>query len=730
MMRARFLVAAAVLGVGAAVAAHIRLIHPGNGRALHWGRPQDVSIVIQAAGSDDLPDASHTTAIRNAIDAWNEVPGATVHLHENVSPAQRARTDWESDSIHLVLFDEDDSSGYFPSGTGTVALTPVWFAESGIVTDADILFNGADYAFTTSGEPGAFDVQDVAAHELGHFVGLDHSGWAGATMFPYVDPSTALHRSLSADEEHGVRDAYPAESYASIAGILRRASNDTVVPGAHVVARGPDGRTLASALANSLGAFTLRGLAAGDYSLYAVPLDQPVDEANLTNGHTVAVDFESTLLGSWHVDAGEALSIGTRRVDPDVTLSLGRNYDVFPLRVIAGETHTYQVHGSGLLPGSTLTSPDPELGVVATSWFGTLVVFQVAVPADAPPGHADLVVENAAGERSILPAALEITPRDPAPTAVAPTSATTSGGTALTITGSRFRAGSRVVIGPEIYVDGAADGCTVVDASTIVLSTHPTPSGTYDVVVLDPTGVEGRLDSGVEFALVPSITSVFPPSGTAAGGTLLTITGSDFGEGCTVAIDGVAQSVVTWESSTTLRVLTSAYSAGGPYVLEVQNPAGATASAAFAYSLAPDPAIVTLDPAEGSASGGEEIVVHGANFDATSVVEFGANADTGAGGTPAKTVTFVDANTLVVVTPAHSGGVHTVLVRDADTGQASVLPSAFTFRSSGGGGACSIAPAGERGGPSGRDAALSLAWFALVLGAAWARTRALRRADG
>ena len=96
MMRARFLVAAAVLGVGAAVAAHIRLIHPGNGRALHWGRPQDVSIVIQAAGSDDLPDASHTTAIRNAIDAWNEVPGATVHLHENVSPAQRARTDWES----------------------------------------------------------------------------------------------------------------------------------------------------------------------------------------------------------------------------------------------------------------------------------------------------------------------------------------------------------------------------------------------------------------------------------------------------------------------------------------------------------------------------------------------------------------------------------------------------------------------------------------------------------
>ena len=62
------------------------------------------------------------------------------------------------------------------------------------------------------------------------------------------------------------------------------------------------------------------------------------------------------LVGLVACDAGEALSIGTRRVDPDVTLSLGRNYDVYPLRVIAGETHTYQVHGSGLLPGSTLTS--------------------------------------------------------------------------------------------------------------------------------------------------------------------------------------------------------------------------------------------------------------------------------------------------------------------------------------------------------------------------------------
>src|SRR5262245_22018038 len=123
----RLLLPAAVAGLAAGLLAHVRLVHPSNGKVLFWSDPANVGIVIQDTGSDDVPDSSDETAVRMAIDAWNSTSGTTAHLVEDRSPASQARTDWSSPSVHLVLFDEDDSTGYFPGASGIVALTPVWF---------------------------------------------------------------------------------------------------------------------------------------------------------------------------------------------------------------------------------------------------------------------------------------------------------------------------------------------------------------------------------------------------------------------------------------------------------------------------------------------------------------------------------------------------------------------------------------------------------------------------
>ena len=41
------------------------------------------------------------------------------------------------------------------------------------------------------GGPDANALEQVTKHELGHALGLDHSGFAGDLMFPLVDPTLA-----------------------------------------------------------------------------------------------------------------------------------------------------------------------------------------------------------------------------------------------------------------------------------------------------------------------------------------------------------------------------------------------------------------------------------------------------------------------------------------------------------------------------------------------------------
>jgi hypothetical protein len=719
--RARFVLGLAlplaVLATGAW--AHVRLRNSGNGYELHWGLPASIPITINVTGTSNVPGSGHFPALQNAIRTWNEAPGSKARLVEVTSASERARTDWWSDDVHLVMFDEVNASGYFPIGTGIVAITPVWFTNSGAISDADVLFNGRDFDFTTSGVPLRFDIQDVATHELGHLLGLDHSGWAGATMYPYVDPTVILHRSLSQDDVCGLRDAYPSTPFGSISGVIRRA-DDSFVAGAHVVARDGNGRPYASDLATMFGAFRIHGLPPGSYSLHASPLDQPVSGANLTSNHTVHTDFQSTPLGTVVVPDVEDVAIGSRTVYGDAALSLGRSSDVFPVRCVSGATRVVTIRGSALSSTCTLSASDPSIVLGAPAWGASMVQVPVTVPAGTPSGHFDLTVTNAAGDRATLVSGLEITPPDPVITSVTPGSASVHGGTELEITGANFRPGSRVVIGLWTYVDGVS--CTVESASTIRLVTAETQVGPCHVVVMDGSGIEGRAANAVTFGAQPAIESVFPLAGSAAGGTPLVLRGVDFLEGCTVTIDGVVQTSIVSATESRIEIDTGPGVPGGPYTVEIRNPGGETATSLFSYAAAPDPVVTLLEPAGGSRDGGESVIVRGANFTASTVVRFGVNADTGAGGVLAQEVELVDAFTLRVVTPATDGGPSNVIVLDEATGQAAVLPSGFTFESSGGGGGCSLGTFAPSEPPS-RGAS---GWLAVACAFAWLVFRAER----
>lgn len=726
------LAAGALLAVSLAHA-HVRLIHSGNGVPLYWNNPHAISVVIHAAGSDDVQDESCAPALRNAIAAWNAVPGSRARLVEDHSAIAQANPNWASDSLHALQFDESNSSGYFPPGSGVVAITPVWFQGSGRITDADVLFNGLGYSFTTARKPGHFDVQDVAVHELGHLLGFDHTGCAGASLYPYVDPQILLHRSIALDDATGLREVYPDEDGAllgSISGDVRRASNGDRLAGALVVVRDALGRNRASTLCDELGRFELGGLDVGNYRVYARPLDEPVSSANLSPGWEVDTDFGLGFApGLIAVSSAATTPVGTILVGEDVALSLGKNSNDFPLRVIAGQHVLLSLGGTGLALGSTLAPSDSALTIPAVAWMGSQVNFRIVVPAGSAPGHVDLAVTNAAGQTSVLPGAIEITPPDPQVLAVNPPLGSIAGGTQLSIQGSGFRAGLRVVLGANVYTEGVTGGAVLVSPNELQLVTAPTSEGVHDLVVIDETGVEGRAVEAFEATSLPVLESVFPPAGSAAGGTELVLRGTGFVPGSLVRIDGVAQPQLVYDGPTRLLLTTEPGVAGGPYLLEVENPSGALATLAFAYAAAPDPLVQDVDPAQGSAQGGDFVTVYGANFDASAQVVFGADPDSGTGGVAAQSVNVLDANTLQVVTPQGAAGWASVMVSHAN-GQASLLSGAFAYASQGGGGGgggCSVREHVPGGGPGGA-AAGSMPFVLLALYLARSAHRARRPA--
>ena len=718
--------------IGGTVFAHVRLRHPVTLNPAYWSNP-NVSVTIDPAGSDDIPDGSHVTALQNGLDAWNQDTGSNAQLVESTAAAVSCNQ-LGPGSLNVIWFDEGNCSGYF-GGTGTVAITPLWINSNGSITDADVIFNGLDFGFTTSGVSGRFDVQDVGTHELGHLLGLDHSGWAGATMYPYVDQSVVVQRSLSLDDVHGMRDVYPSGAYAQITGTVRRLSDNSVVPGAHVWVRDAGGRPSGGALSMDDGTFAVRGLDAGTYTVLAEPLDQPVAAVNISF-YTIVTDFESTEGNAVPVNAGESVAYGDLLVGADVNIRLGSLTNTLPLKSVIGTSQGHVLSGTGLLAGSTLSASDPAVTLSGVTWFSTLVTFTVDVSGGATPGNVDLTATDPSGDVSTLPAAIEIVPPDPTVTVVVPPSISDAGGEAMTITGSGFNPGARVVLGPVVYVDGQPGGCTVVNSTTITLTTRPTPSESYDAVVIDPSGVEGRLPAAVcvvnpLLGLVPTLDNVFPALGAATGGSEIVLTGQDF-QGCMIVrIDGAIQPQVQVDGPTQARVTTIGGVAGGPYVLEVENPVGLTASLAFTYSPQPDPKISSLTVTSGSTGGGDKIDVVGSNFTADTEVEFGADPSTGQGGTPAASVVLINGGRLEVSTPSHSGGTVAVMVRDGGTGQASVLTSAFTFQGGGGGGGCHAVPVS--GPPGAGRTLLGLFWLGLLVMAVWAyaglqRRRALARA--
>jgi hypothetical protein len=183
----------------------------------------------------------------------------------------------------------------------------------------------------------------------------------------------------------------------------------------------------------------------------------------------------------------------------------------------------------------------------------------------------------------------EPAPPTPVVTALSTVAGPPGGGTDLIVSGSGFTPSASVTVGGT-----TASSATYVGPNAIEITTPAHAVGRADVVV-HTAGGDSATSSADTFVYgtAPVVTGLSPATGPTAGGTVVTITGSEFTGATVVGFGGVPGTGLTVTSDTELTVTAPAATAAGSAEVEVVTPIGANPTghpAEFRYAETPAPA--------------------------------------------------------------------------------------------------------------------------------------------
>ncbi|MDK2820346.1 MAG: large repetitive protein [Clostridia bacterium] len=334
----------------------------------------------------------------------------------------------------------------------------------------------------------------------------------------------------------------------------------------------------------------------------------------------------------------------------------------------------------------------------------------VVVPQSDVTGPVDVTVENSDGAQYTFSNGFNyLAPeRVLLITNITPNKGTMEGGTPVTINGANFLepdndSSDNVTVDVSLTIGGhevndlkfidshtyeavAPPGYGTVDVSLLITKTTKKEDGTSEIFT-----ERAILKDGYTYVIPesnPIITGVTPSRGPKAGGTLITIEGTDFrapktGEEVKVYIGGVEATNVQVESSTKITAYTPASETVGLKDIVVINPDLATAIMpnAFTY-VANIMTIVSVTPDKGPVSGSTLITITGANFDQDeeqyTAVEIGTETEEAREFYSATIVEITeDGTTIKALTPEHTAGIKDVVVKNRFGSV--TLPGAFTY---------------------------------------------------
>lgn len=184
-----------------------------NGDYLVWNSDPHWEMHDQFAGghsfSTTLDDTEVLAAITSGFDVWT-TPATCCSDFGHVYDGASTATPSFGDGTNTITFEESDWPAALGSELTTIAVTRTSFVGC-VIDEVDQIYNGEQFTFTTNGSSGVYqaDLQSIAAHENGHWLGLTHSPINGTTMYASYNGGTGA-RSLHPDDDAGVCALYPS----------------------------------------------------------------------------------------------------------------------------------------------------------------------------------------------------------------------------------------------------------------------------------------------------------------------------------------------------------------------------------------------------------------------------------------------------------------------------------------------------------------------------------------
>ena len=425
------------------------------------------------------PESDPVAALQAAMSTWNTASGADLDLSVTAIAIDR---ETGGDGRNVITF-EDTPSNRSVVGSA-IAITTYYFIPSrGVITDSDIVFS-PDITFATTPTLGAYDLQSIATHELGHAIGVGHTPLRSAVMFPYSLPEDTSARTLSQDEIAFVRDVHTRESpLGSISGTLTTPSGKAPASALVLMLNCESGVAAASYSGN--GSYAASGLPPGDYLVAAYPV-APLADSNSDDFDTP--DWQASFAAGANAQAISVAAGGLAQADiavPDGPAKLSIDSAYFgddEFRIASGTSVDVSLFGSGfpdqLVPedmevyggGATVRADSievfPDLG---------MVFFTLDVPAVKDWTDAAIVLR--AGDLVAVYAGIRIAPAGAAfaPSGVLNAATFRAGALAPGELVSIFGTG----IGPDKGVAASFDEHvgfpTAVQDTTVEIAGIPTP---------------------------------------------------------------------------------------------------------------------------------------------------------------------------------------------------------------------------------------------------------------